>query len=209
MWTVLSVLLAAAPAAPVAGDTTAEALVRRAEARHAKAGDLVARFTQIYRSGALRREVTERGVVSIKPPGRMLWEYKDPEKKTFVADGKTFWFYVPADRQVIVSEQDDARSIPALLLSGRGDLLAQFGATLETPPAEGLYRVRLTPKKPDPEVEDVKVDLEANGRLKAIEVRDTQGNVSIFRFDDVRENVGLKDGLFRFQPPAGVEVIRG
>jgi outer membrane lipoprotein carrier protein len=91
---------------PLAEASPAESLVRRLEAHQARVGDLTARFVQTYRSGVLGREVVERGRVSIKRPGRMLWEYKDPEKKTFVADGKTFYFYVPADRQVIVRDQD-------------------------------------------------------------------------------------------------------
>jgi outer membrane lipoprotein-sorting protein len=33
--------------------------------------------------------------------------------------------------------------------------------------------------------------------------------VSRFDFDDIRENVGLKDRLFRFEIPRGVEVVSG
>ena len=63
------------------------------------------------------REIVERGVVSIKRPGRMRWEYKDPEAKLFISDGRTFYFYVPADRQVGVSEQDAERSLAGRLLA--------------------------------------------------------------------------------------------
>ena len=31
----------------------------------------------------------------------------------------------------------------------------------------------------------------------------------LFEFDDIRENVGLKDRLFRFEIPRGVEVVSG
>ena len=197
-------------AAPLAAHSpAAEGVVRRIEELHARAGDLTARFVQVYRSGLLGREITERGVVSIKRPGRMRWEYKDPEAKTFVSDGHRFYFYVPADRQVIVREQDEERSIPSLLLSGKGDILGQFAAELETPPSEGLLRLRLTPRRPEPEIERVVVDVEPSGRVRQIQVEDAQGGRSRFRFDDIRENVGLPDKLFRFEPPAGVEVIQG
>jgi outer membrane lipoprotein-sorting protein len=36
-----------------------------------------------------------------------------------------------------------------------------------------------------------------------------QGNRTHFSFEGVRENTGLKDELFRFEVPKGVEVIRG
>ena len=88
----LTILLAllgpAAPSAAPGPDTgTARGLVERLEAHHARTTDLVARFTQSYRSGMLGREVVERGVLSVKRPGRMRWEYKDPEEKLFVSDG--------------------------------------------------------------------------------------------------------------------------
>lgn len=203
---VTAVLLAALPAAD---RSAAQGVVRLIEERHSGRGDLTARFVQVYRSGLLGREVTERGVVRIKRPGRMRWDYKDPEAKTFVSDGRNFYFYVPADRQVIVRSQDDERSIPSLLLSGKGDILGQFAAELETPPGEGLLRLRLTPRKPEPEIESVTVDVEPSGRVRQIQVEDGQGNRSRFRFDDIRENVGLPDTLFRFEVPPGVEVIQG
>jgi outer membrane lipoprotein carrier protein len=141
----------------------ARSLVRRIEERHARATDLVARFTQSYRSGMLGREVVERGVVSIKRPGRMRWEYKDPETKLFVSDGRTFYFYVPADRQVIVSEQDTERSLAARLLSGRGGLLDEFSVSLEEPLEEGVVRLRLVPRREQADVARALVDAEITG----------------------------------------------
>ena len=88
-------LAAAGPTGDPAGD-----LARRVESRHRSLTGLTAHFVQTYRSGVLGRTVVERGTLKIKPPGRMRWDYRDPEEKTFVSDGKTFYFYVPADRQV-------------------------------------------------------------------------------------------------------------
>jgi outer membrane lipoprotein carrier protein len=186
----------------------AEALARRIEARHREVHDLTARFVQTYRSGALGREVVEKGVVSLKPPSRMRWEYRDPEKKTFVSDGKMSYFYVPADRQVIRREQSDSRDLPALILSGQADIVATFDVALETGPA-GRQRLRLTPKRPEPEIEHLYVDVDGAERIRAILVVDAQGNRSQFAFDDIRENVGLDDRLFHFEVPRGVEVIGG
>ena len=171
--------------------------------------DLAARFTQSYRSGMLGREVVERGVVSIKRPGRMRWEYKDPEAKLFVSDGRTFYFYVPADRQVIVSEQDIERSLAARLLSGKGGLLEEFDASLDEPLEEGVLRVKLVPRREQADVERAFLDVEPSGRIRAILLEDVQGNRTRFRFESIRENTGLPDRLFRFEVPAGVDVVRG
>jgi outer membrane lipoprotein-sorting protein len=55
----------------------------------------------------------------------------------------------------------------------------------------------------------VLLEVDAGARIRSIEVVDVQGNRSHFRFQDVRENVGLKDKLFRFEIPDGVEVVSG
>jgi outer membrane lipoprotein carrier protein len=198
-----------APPPDRATSLAAEALARRVEQRHRTVADLTARFVQTYRSGMIGREVVERGVVSIKRPGRMLWEYRQPEKKTFVADGKSFYFYVPADKQVIVRAQAKDKSIPALLLSGEANLLAEFDVSLEGQGPAGLRRLRLVPRKADPDVEWITLDVDPGDRIRAIAVADVQGNRSRFEFDDVRENVGLKDSLFTFRVPKGVEVVTG
>jgi outer membrane lipoprotein carrier protein len=198
-----------APPSPGAASPAAEALARKVEQRHHTVKDLTARFVQTYRSGMIGREVVERGTVSIKRPGRMLWEYRQPEKKTFVADGKSFYFYVPADKQVIVRAQAKDKSIPALLLSGEAGLLAEFEVSLEENAPAGFRRLRLVPRKADPDVEWVTIDVDASDRIRAIAVTDVQGNRSRFQFEDIRENVGLKDAIFNFRVPAGVEVVTG
>lgn len=209
---VLAVAQAAAPVAPAgaaADARLARSVLRRVEERHARTSDLVARFSQSYRSGLLGREVVEHGLVSIKRPGRMRWEYKDPEPKLFVSDGRTFYFYVPADKQVIVSEQDEQRSLAARLLSGRGGLADEFDASMDEPLEEGVLRVRLVPRHEQPDVQRAFVDVEPSGRIRSILLEDVQGNRTRFRFESVRENTGVKDDQFRFTVPPGVEVIRG
>ncbi len=195
-------------ALPQAAPNAADTLVQRIEARHQRVRDLTARFVQTYRSGVLGRELTESGKLSIKRPGRMLWEYLDPERKTFVSDGRTFYFYVPADRQVVVRDQAGDRRAPALLLAGEGGILDQFEAGLESAPP-GRYRIRLTPREPDPDIERVYLEVDHSYRIVAIDVIDAQGNRSTFRFEKIRENVGLPDRLFHFEIPAGVDVVAG
>lgn len=185
----------------------ADELLARVEKRNAQVRDLEARFTQSYRSGALGRELVETGVLKLKRPGRMRWEYQKPEQKLFVTDGKTWYFYVPAERQVVVREQAGDRRAPALLLAG-GSIAEQFAPALEVD-AAGRPRLRLRPRAADPDLDRVYVDLDASDRITGLEVHDVQGNISRFRFEELRENRGLADELFRFRVPQGVEVIAG
>jgi outer membrane lipoprotein carrier protein len=189
------------------GSLSASDVARRVEERQRTVSDLQARFVQTYRSGLLGKEIVERGTLALKPPGRMRWEYKDPEPKTFVSDGKTFYFYVPKDHQVIVRDQADTRGVTASLLAGQLQILVHFQAAWES--SEGQTRLRLTPRKRDPEIDRVYLRVDDLFRVRAIEILDPQGSQSRFEFDGIRENVGLPDRLFQFEVPRGVEVVSG
>ena len=111
---------------------------------------------------------------------------------------------------MIVRSQRRRAQHPALLLSGRGEILAHFEVDLERGRTTRLLRLRLTPRKADPEME---TRPRGRGRRRAGSAPSRwttrQGNRSRFRFDELRENVGLSDKLFRFEVPPGVEVITG
>jgi outer membrane lipoprotein carrier protein len=189
----------------LAQPVSADGLARRVEERTRRTTSLVAEFVQSYRSASLGRELVERGTLELKRPGRMRWEYLHPEKKTFISDGKSFFFYVPGERQVIVREQSGEQGIAVRLLSGEGGILAQF----DVAPDKDGSRLRLTPKKPDAELERAFLEADADGRIVGIEIWDVQGNQSRFTFGKVRENVSLDERRFRFEVPKGVTVIGG
>ncbi len=199
-------ILAISATVAMAGETPADVLLRRVEERNRSIVDLTARFVQSYRSGMLGQEIVESGSVSVKRPGRMRWEYEEPEPKTFVADGESFYFYVPEDRQVLVQAQAGQRGVAVTLLSADGSLSAQFEAEL---PAGGDGRLRLTPRERDPGIREVLVEVGPVGEILSIEVLDIQSNVSRYQFHDMKTNVGLPESLFSFDVPEGVEVIEG
>lgn len=106
-------------------DSTAGAAgyVRQLETRYHGARTLKAVFLESYHEGHSASRV-ESGTAYFSKPGRMRWEYAQPEQKLFLSDGKTVWFYVPSDHTVTRSamkESDDWRT-PLALLTGKADL---------------------------------------------------------------------------------------
>src|SRR6266853_5654523 len=78
---------------------------------------LQAEFTEIYQGSGTER--TESGTLGLKKPGKMRWEYRSPEEKLFIGDGKTAWLYLPEEKQVRKSsmrQMEDLRSPLAFLL---------------------------------------------------------------------------------------------
>ena len=185
----------------------AQTLLSRFDARSRTIRDFTAKFTQTFRSGALGRAIVETGTLKVKRPSRMLFEYSAPEKKTFVADGDSYYFYVPRDKQVMVQNQrGDRRATARILAEGR--LLDHFDCTGEEKDPLGRKLI-LTPKagEKDANVTRVAVVLDAALRLLALEIQDAEGSTSRLVFEGFKENVGLKDAAFRFDVPKGVEVI--
>jgi outer membrane lipoprotein carrier protein len=130
-----ALLLIAGLAAPGGAQTPAseaEALAGRLQARYDAIRTFTAEFAHTYEGGVLRRKTTESGRVEVKKPGRMRWEYKKPEEKLFVSDGRRLYAWIPADRQVTISQlpADGQPATPALFLMGRGDLRRDFTASL-------------------------------------------------------------------------------
>src|SRR5260370_30821508 len=83
-------------------------------------------FTEIYSGPGVSR--TESGLLWLKKPGRMRWEYHQPREKLFLTDGQTAYFYVPGERQARkapVKKLDDIRS-PLRYLLGKTKLEKQL-----------------------------------------------------------------------------------
>jgi outer membrane lipoprotein-sorting protein len=91
--------------------------VRLMEHRYRAAKTLQATFLETYTENG-RTVRVESGVAYFRRPGKMRWEYAAPEKNLFLIDGKTAWFYVPADHTVTrvpAKQSTDWRTPLALL----------------------------------------------------------------------------------------------
>ena len=191
---------------------TPEDLQRALQRRYDLVRDFTADFTQTYRGGVLRTTLVERGAVLVKKPGRMRWDYREPERKLYVSDGEYLYSYLPEDRQVIVGELPGGgeATTPALFLAGRGsfatDFTAAFDAVDDAPP--GSRVLRLTPTRPERDFEFLVVVVDARSlAIVRLIAYDLQGGVSTFSFSNLRENVGLSDRQFTFEIPRDAEVI--
>ena len=190
---------------------TPEELAARIQQRYDTIRDFEGDFVQTYQGGLLRTKTTEQGTVAIKRPGRMRWVYTKPERKEFVSNGERIYSYLPADKQVIVSPMPASdQTTPALFLTGRGNLVRDFTATVSEIPGAGpgVVGLKLVPKKPDPEIEWLILGVDPKTlQIRHLVAVDRQGGRSSFTFTNLKENRNLSDKLFQFQVPRGVDVI--
>ena len=194
-------------------EPTAAELAQSLQRKYDTIRDFSTDFVHNYKSGALRKQLTEKGHLLIKKPGKMRWEYTAPEQKLFVSDGVKIYSYIPQDKQVVVSNvpRDDTASAPALFLAGKGNLVRDFTPALTEVPAgmpAGTKALKLVPKTPQPDYDWIVllVDQTTLG-LRGLMSTDAQGGTSTFSFANLKENVNLTDKEFAFQMPRGVDVV--
>lgn len=182
------------------------------DSRYNSMKTLHAEFTEVYSGGGIRR--TESGVLWIKKPGKMRWDYASPQKKVFVTDGVTAWFYVPGERQARrtpLKKLDDLRS-PLRYLLGRTKLEKELrGLSLAPdirPEAAGDIVLRGIPVGMEDRVSQVLLESDAQGFLRRIVMEELDGSKTEFRLANQQENAAVSDAEFSFRPPAGVEVLQ-
>ncbi len=198
-------------AAPPQTPPAPAALAQLIQAHYSGVNAFTATFTHTFRGGLLPQTTVERGRVKIQKPGRMRWTYDSPNQKEFVADGRVLYSYVKADRTCYVTDlpAGDSVSTAVLFLAGKGDLVRDFRAGASPAAPQGEWRVQLTPKTPQTEFTQLTLGVDARSlALITMESVDADGGVSTFRFENLRENVSLKERDFAFTPPKGVDVIR-
>jgi outer membrane lipoprotein carrier protein len=210
----VATMIAGLSIAPQAAEPTAAELAQALQKKIDAVRDFSTDFVHQYQGGVLKKQVTERGRLLVKKPGKMRWEYTEPEAKSFVSDGSQLYSYVPADKQVVVSPvpSEDQATTPALFLAGKGSLTRDFTPSLAELPAgmpAGSRALKLVPKARQPDYDWLMLVVDpATLAIRGLVTTDAQGGTSSFSFANLKENVGLADKDFAFKIPRGVDVLR-
>jgi outer membrane lipoprotein carrier protein len=204
-------LLLAATVSATAGQNI-HSIAQRVDERYNRLRTLETEFTETYRGGGMDR--TESGVLWLKKPRKMRWEYRSPKEKLFLSDGTNAWFYVPGDRQARrtpVKKLDDLRS-PLAFLLGKAKLERELqGLSLApdvTPTMAGDVVLRGVPSTMT-NVNQVLLEISPDYRIVRIQLEQVDGSVTEFRFNEQKENTEITDQRFEFKPLPGTEVIDG
>ena len=188
---------ATALAAPIELDRAAAAM-----------SGMEASFTHRFTARGFKTSQVESGSVIFGTLPRMRWSYTAPERKLFVFDGTSSWFYVPSDKQVTLGRVSDARKreLPFLLLGDPAARDKYFSVKQQT--RRGAVVTTLNPRDPKALVKSVTVTINPSTHLiQRIEYTDREGNRTSFDFSGYHRRAASAD-TFRFDVPAGVQVIR-
>ena len=147
-----------------------------------------------------------RGNLALRAPRQFRWQYLDPFPQLIVADGDNVWIYDEDLEQVTVrnQSQEEAQS-PLTVLIDLSQLDRDFKVRA-LPPSDGLQWLELIAVAKEPAFKAVRIALGDKGPERMVLV-DLIDNRTEWRFADWQRNPQLKADLFRFTPPAGVDVV--
>jgi outer membrane lipoprotein carrier protein len=191
-------------------DMSVDDILKKVEAIYT-ASDFSADFIQVSTIKAMEISDSASGKLFVKYPGKMRWEYQEPEQQVIVSDGIQLWLYRPQDQQVMVGKAGTffGEGKGAGFLSDIQLLRKDFNITLEDIHFGDYYNLKLIPIK-------------KNGDLARIHLLVSKENFKIFQvytynlYDDATRIEFLNlhfdnrfdDGLFRFVIPEGVDVLQ-
>ena len=204
-------------------------VIRTVEARYHSSHTLKAIFLERYNEGRLTARV-ESGTAYFSRPGRMRWEYESPEQKLFLTDGKTTWFYVPADHtvsRISMKESSDWRT-PLSLLTGKASLnkyckRIDFGDPPHDTPTNVTLRcvpVGSSAPQTDPDqalspdsvgqIQIVILEVDPQtGWLASVTIRQSGGVQMEYKFGKWEGNLEVPETMFHFIAPKGVAIVNG
>jgi outer membrane lipoprotein carrier protein len=154
-----------------------------------------------------------------KIPGKMRWNYSDPDRQVLVSDGKTFSMYFASLSQMIVTPAESLQQdLTYSFFTGTGNLLQDFTILA---PGRGLEArqdqtsiIQLTPRAKQSQVASIHLWVTDDSLIQRIEILDHFDTLTVLNFSNLKVNsLDTGDGalmkrLFQFTPPEGTEIIR-
>ena len=196
---------------PAPTGTAANDILARAEARYADLRSMQAEFVQEVYVPLLEQTQNSRGTMFHLSPDRFLMRFSDPRGDIVLADGRYIWMYYPStdDKQVMRAALSQSGQQVDLYKEFLSDATSRFSATRTGGEAIGgrqTHALTLVPRGPSPYSRvRIWVDTE-NSLVRRFEITEENGTVRRIQLSDIRPNAQVAESLFRFTPPAGVQV---
>jgi outer membrane lipoprotein carrier protein len=190
-----------------AGDAPLDTLLKGVEARYNHAKTLQVSFKEDYTAPGRPRR-SDSGLLMLRKPGKMRWDYSQPKGKLFVSDGKFLWLYTPDENRVEkmkLKESEDMRA-PLAFLLGKLDFDKDF-KNIQAKPEGSDTRIAAEPKTDNLPYSAVEFVVTPESIIREVKVTGFDHSVLDFAFEHERLNPVLDNKLFSFQIPKGAELV--
>ncbi len=148
------------------------------------------------------------GRIWFKQPSLVRWDTLKPEKEILVVGQNAVWNYVEADKIAMKYRTNQVFNSKTMIrfLSGKANLKEDFKVT-EQGAEDGLIKVRLVPKEPEPSMVMAYIWVDPKTHLLGrVLIVDFFGNGNQLTLLGLATDKRPEAKLFEFTPPAGVQV---
>jgi outer membrane lipoprotein carrier protein len=175
-------------------------------------GGFTARFEQVSTLKAMNITDTASGRAYFMEPGRMRWEYVEPEPQQIITDGKTIWIYKPLENQVMTGE------VSSVFGDGQGVNFLAAIRTIEEKnqvsidpdrQREGCYTLKLVPNQQTPDLAVIYLYVsKKTGLVEELQTINVYDDTTLIMFSDVHLGGSIEASLFTFAAPADADVMQ-
>ncbi|OGW56844.1 MAG: hypothetical protein A2Z09_04860 [Nitrospirae bacterium RBG_16_43_8] len=165
--------------------------------------DIKGSFVQTNYMKDLGRTDTYKGVLFIKRPSKMRWEYKGDKPQEIIINNDEILMYKKADKQAFKSafSRQTYGQAPVALLSGFGKVREEFNITKKN------KKLLLIPKNPMGNIVSIEIETsDEDFPIKSFIINDMRSNRIEIQLKDIEINTGIKDAAFDFSLPEGVNI---
>jgi outer membrane lipoprotein carrier protein len=191
-------------------DPLVDEILSGVEARYASSA-FAARFDIESTLKAMQVTDTASGRLMVKYPGKMRWEYEQPDPMLFITNGVTLWMYQPRENQVTVGLTDEVLggSQGASFLSDVRLLRKQFQIDLDPNGSDESARLRLTPREGAFDIAFITMTISraTNDVIEVVTTNQYDDTTRIV-FRDITFQQVFPDSLFEFEIPEGTDVLQ-
>ena len=176
------------------------------------------RYTRLY-----DRYDRAKGKVVFKKPGKMRWDYDQPNGQVFVTQGDKLLIYQPPEEGEksgqLIERALGEDQLPAAFsfLTGGGSLEKDFDVRLlehDNEKFQDGYVLQLIPRRPSPNYEQLVFYVRAletagkrAGVVQRVLIIDSAGNRNRFDFSKIKFNRDIPDKHFTFRAPRGTHRV--
>jgi outer membrane lipoprotein carrier protein len=195
-------------ASPQAGPNLEEILTR-IEKRYG-VSNISALFEQTSVIKALDIRDSATGKIYIQQPGKMRWEYLQPDKQIIISDGVQLWIYRPDDDQVMIGKAPDffGDGKGASFLSDIRKMRKNFTISLENRPDTDNHVLKLVPLRKGLDLALIYLSVSwANFDIEEIVTYNSYNDETRIALKDAKRGLPLDESLFKFSVPPGVEIL--
>jgi len=162
------------------------------------------------------KKITQSGILRFKASDKLLMEFYQPSRQKIVSDGKMMWVYIPSLN--VVAEQDllsDSGLFTAGSEAGLNRLFSKYHyrfASKDEPETmkdgSKMYTLVLKQKESRGGYKTINLWISENFFIQKAEGFTSSGKKVEITLSDIKTNVDLPNGIFKFDIPATARVIK-